>query len=142
MSDVAVSLQTCEARIEAAVQRTLAKLDSSVKELFPDAIADFGTTKRHESYVFSYRRYSSSLNSSIDPVVVGVNCQYCIGGILISGDITGEENGDVVYCAKQRVISDDLNVEDLEAAVQATASDLCTRAGDVARALRDESRGI
>jgi hypothetical protein len=142
MSNVALSLPEAERTINDTVQSVLSKMDFVVKKQISAAKVDSGVTTGRDLYLFSYRRYSAPSSPSIDPVVVGVNCEHRNGGIAVTGDVCGEEGGDVIYTAAGAFISDDSSISELKSAVERVALELSGQAVDVAQALVNPGREI
>ena len=89
--------------------------------------------------LFSYRAFESQPNSGIDPVVVGLTFAAAneSNGFLISGDMSGESLGDVIFEIPRQEAYGSM-------AIIAAARDMCRKliAGSqkVGAALRDSSR--
>ena len=114
------------------VQRILASLDQRVKAHVASLKVSPGSTRGRGFYLFSYRTYSQTDTTTIDPVVVGLTLTPAApregGWVLLDADISGESTGDSIMLHTRRT-------------VPATRDELL-RARDLARELSNRSREI
>lgn len=83
--------------IHDAIQRELSLLAHSVAAQAPEIEWRSGRTTGRSFPLFSYRTFRVPANPDFDPVVAGVTFSDRDSQFLISGDISGEESGQILY---------------------------------------------
>jgi hypothetical protein len=83
--------------IHDAIQRELSVLSDAVAVQVPNVECRSGRTAGRSFPLFSYRTFRFADDPEFDPIVAGVNFADRGTQILISGDISGEESGEVFY---------------------------------------------
>jgi hypothetical protein len=63
-----------------------------------------GRTSTQRFPLFSYLTFSQPDRPETDPVVVGVDFAFQAEGLLVRGDIAGEESGQVFFSGKEEVV--------------------------------------
>jgi hypothetical protein len=104
------------------VQRHLAVLEAEVRRRVADVQVDKGRTHGKQFYLFSYKTFSVP-GSGRDPLVSGISFTPSLEGVTIEADVSGEENGDLVFAEPGRTVSS--RREDVLAAVDEAGRKLC-----------------
>jgi hypothetical protein len=141
---LAIDASTLDARelwtaVHDGVQEELAVLEAEVRESVAGVCAATGSTRGGYYLLFSYLTFSLP-DSEVDPVVVGMTFTSADGGIAVEGDVSGEQTGDLISSAPNRMVPDSRN--ELLAAARESARELCQSANVIAFALRNPSRRV
>ena len=92
--------------VHAAVQEILAHMDSGLAESGMPIRSHAGRTAASAFALFSYRSFDLQGDDEQDPVVVGITFVAGPDGIRVSGDISHEETGEILYeLAIQHVVA-------------------------------------
>jgi hypothetical protein len=83
--------------VHATVQKALAALAEQVQASCPTIRSRGGKTSARAWLLFSYRVFQPPQGCQADPVVAGVDFRPGKGGIVIKGDLCGEEGGEILY---------------------------------------------
>ncbi|MGB6044237.1 MAG: hypothetical protein WBF93_13850, partial [Pirellulales bacterium] len=82
--------------VHAEVQRILGDLDDEVRCRVPEATVASGRTTGQAFLLFSYRTFRLPEAHELDAVVAGMTFSFKGGQIVVRGDISGEEQGDLI----------------------------------------------
>jgi hypothetical protein len=121
--------------VHAAVQQALSGLAGSL----PSGINAKGGCSRSPGFFFSFLACENTASPEIDPVIVGVNLHRSARKILVCGDISGEETGDVLYEAEDLTVAE-ISTESVVKVARLVALALGPQTAIVVNALRDHSR--
>jgi hypothetical protein len=83
--------------VHTATQVALEPLWKRIVEVHPEAVAKVGRTSSRSFPLFTYQTYFRLDGDDYDPVIVGVGFDPAGEEIVVSGDISGEESGDVYF---------------------------------------------
>lgn len=91
--------------IDQAVQDVFARLAQKVQASWPEIRSHGGKTRSH-LLLFSYRVFELRSDSSIDPVVAGVDFAWAPSGrrMVVRADLCGEETGQVWFELAEREV--------------------------------------
>jgi hypothetical protein len=107
--------------VHAAIQNILARMDSGLEESGLPIRSHAGRTAGNAFALFSYRSFDLQEGDDQDPVVVGITFVPGPDGVRVSGDMSHEETGQILYeLDSQQVVAS-------PAAVLAAAQDAATR---------------
>ena len=124
------------------VQRVLGALDEPVRSAVAHLHVKSGRTQGRSFYLFTYRTFSRTDATEIDPVVVGLTFAQADDKeeewIVIDADISGESTGDMIEVLAQRTVP--AVREELLRAANELARELSCHGRRIAEALLDLSR--
>src|SRR2546423_6097648 len=94
------------ARLRDLLQHDLEVLDTPVFTALPTSRSRAGSNRGGNVHLFTYRVYEPATNSGIDPVVCGVLISPGADGesFRVTGDISGESRGDVLFEIPNRAV--------------------------------------
>lgn len=128
-------------RVCGHVHGDLAALDHAVRSALPSARVRAESNRGGGAQLFAYHVYDPGPEAGIDPAVVGILVRAVPGAPAdhyeVSGDIAGEERGDILYEADAREV---MGWTALTEAVRDVAAQLAGQTEAVIKALRDASR--
>lgn len=126
--------------VHAEVQRILGDLDDEVRCRVPEATVASGRTTGQAFLLFSYRTFRLPEAHELDAVVAGMTFSFKGGQIVVRGDISGEEQGDLIDTVHEEACG--TSREQLIEATRNVADRLRTGGSKIADALADQSRQI
>ena len=121
------------------VQEQLSVLESDVRQSVAGVRATTGSTRGEHFLLFSYLTFSLP-DSDIDPVVVGMTFTQADEGVDVEADVSGEQTGDLISSAPNRMAPDSRN--ELLAAARESARELRQSTKAIAAALKNPSRRV
>jgi hypothetical protein len=121
------------------VQEQLAVLESDVRQSVAGVRVTSGITRGEHFLLFSYLTFSLP-DSDIDPVVVGMTFTQADEGVDVEADVSGEQTGDLISSAPNRMVPDSRS--ELLAAARDSARELRQSAKAIAAALKNPSRRV
>jgi hypothetical protein len=94
-------------QVNQLVQGTLRRLADRVQERRPETRSQAGRTSAQSFHLFAYRVIEVPSDHGILPLVVGVDFDPAPDGseVIVAGDITAEETGEVFYEVAERRVA-------------------------------------
>lgn len=119
------------------VQDILRRLDEVACRQVPGVRVAAARTKGRSFLLFSYRRFEPP-NETIDPAIVGIAFTASGNNVVVEGDISGEQLGDLIAELPNRSVASSKSA--IVAAAQKVATELARFGDQLAAAICDEGR--